>query len=116
MAKEMKIERYHVQSHGGKGSADLEYAEDGWPILVATNDKPAPGISREFRWAYGPNQRVWVRLPDGKEILLTGITQCWLDENDRVYHLVGRPVNGQWLAHPNTRLGAPLPLFRLGTL
>lgn len=92
MAKEMEIERYHVQSHGGKATADLEYAEDGWPILVATNDEPAQGISREFRWAYGPEQRVWVRHTNGKKILYTGITSCWLDENDRVYRMNGRPV------------------------
>ena len=103
MESEMKSnhERYPVQSHGGSTVADLEYATDGWPILTATKDEPAQGISREFRWAYGPEQRVWVIHTNGDTILYEGISQCWLDENDRVYRMVSRPVplpvRSEWL-------------------
>ena len=89
-------ERYPVQSHGGRGTVDLEYAEDGWPILTATNDKSrTQGISREFRWAYG--NRVWLVHTNGEKVLYEGITQCWLDEDDRVYAMVARPVYSAWL-------------------
>ena len=93
---ESNVERYHVQSHGGSSWADLEYDEkDGHPILTATSDKPDSGISREFRWAYG--NRIWVIRTNGEKMLYEGITQCWLDENDQVYRLCGRPVYSEWI-------------------
>ena len=88
-------ERYPVQSHGGRAAVDLEYAADGWPILTATKDEPHAGISREFRWAYG--NRVWLVHTNGEKVLYEGITQCWLDENDKVYRMTGRRVRSEWL-------------------
>ncbi len=89
------VEKYPVQSHGGKATADLEYAEDGWPILTATNDKPESWVSREFRWAY--YNKVWVIHTNGEKVLYEGIKQCWLDENDRVYQLCGKPARPKWI-------------------
>ena len=89
------VEIYHVQSHGGSNTATFEYEEDGWPILTATTERPEPGISREFRWAYG--NRIWVIRTNGEKMLYEGITQCWLDQNDRVYRLCGRPVYSEWI-------------------
>ena len=91
-----EVKTYNVQSHGGSAYADLEVdSVDGYPILYATTDKPEAGNSREFRVAY--YTKIWVIRPNGEKMLYEGITQCWLDENDRVYRLCGRPVYSEWI-------------------
>ena len=99
MSMEIKpenTERYPVQAHyGSKNSVELNYHEkDGWPILDANGNDPNDGSSREFRWAYGGERRIWVIHTNGEMVCYTNISQCWIDANDRLTRLVA------------TRLGA----------
>ena len=82
-------ERYPVQAHyGSKGTVDLEFHEDGWPILDANDADPNDGSSREFRWAYGgKSQKIWVRHTNGELIQYNDISQCWIDDNDKLFRL-----------------------------
>jgi len=87
--KPLEIERYPVQAHyGSNDSVDLEYHANGWPILNANDNDPNDGASREFRWAYGVEQRIWVIHTNGEMACYTNVSQCWLDANDRLVRLV----------------------------
>ena len=82
-----------MQAHyGSKNSVDLPNHADGWPILNANDHYLEDGSSREFRWAYGEEQRIWVIHTNGKMICYHNIQQCWIDANDRLYYLVATPL------------------------